>query len=269
LHFFWVRGGFFVGKGIETFELTVDGIRIVGEVRLPDSARELLPVVVICHGIPSGRPAPGDGGYRPLAKRLADLGFLTVLFNFRGCGLSGGSIDLAGWCCDLSAVIDMLLQRKDVDEKRLNLVGFSGGAAVSCVVAARDHRVSAVGLMACPAEFSFLFKREELSLIIRRAREIGAIRDVGFPTDPKAWLEGLYGVKAEATVEQIAPRPLLIVHGTADEVVPVEQGQLLYRLAGEPKELVLLEGVQHRLRQVPQALEAAVEWLCRMNLEEV
>jgi uncharacterized protein len=261
---------FFVGKDVkalivETFTITVEGIPIAGEIHRPRQAVAPLPAVIICHGIPSGRPAPADPGYRPLAVRLSGLGFLAVLFNFRGCGLSGGNIDLAGWCRDLSAILDLLVARDDVDAGSISLLGFSGGAAVSCRVAALDMRVAAVGLMACPAELSFLFKEEELAAIVARAREIGAIRDPDFPPDPRQWLKNLHGVRAEAYIAKISPRPLLLVHGTADEVVPVDHAQRLYALAGEPRELLLLEGVLHRLRQVPEALEAAVQWLCNHN----
>ncbi|MDW7651781.1 MAG: alpha/beta fold hydrolase [Bacillota bacterium] len=250
---------------IRSFSVEVEGNRLAGEINLPTQVAAPYPVVVICHGIPSGRPAENDPGYRPLAKRLAAAGFLSVIFNFRGCGESGGNIDLAGWCRDLRAILDMLYTRHDTDKSRMSLMGFSGGAAVSCVVAANDRRVSAVALMACPAEFSFLFKEEELTEMIARAREIGSIRDPGFPGDPQAWLAGMYAVRAEEAIGLLSPRPVLIVHGTDDEVVPVEHARRLYARAGDPREFVLLDKTHHRLRQVPEALQAAEDWLCRIN----
>jgi fermentation-respiration switch protein FrsA (DUF1100 family) len=39
--------------------------------------------------------------------------------------------------------------------------------------------------------------------------------------------------------------PVLIVHGTADEIVPVAHGRRLFDIAGEPKQLAILEGVGH------------------------
>lgn len=248
-----------------TFSLISDGIRLAGEMVLPEKTPPPYPVAVICHGIPGGRPANGDPGYRPFARQLAASGFLSVLFNFRGCGESGGNIDLAGWGNDLSAVLEMIDQRDDVDKTRVNLVGFSGGAAVSVKVAAADKRVSAVALMAAPAEFSFLFERDVAMELIAKAKQIGSIRDQDFPPDPTAWIDGFYSVTAEDAIGAVAPRPVLIVHGTEDEVVPVEHAHRLFAQAGEPRELVLLDGVLHRLRQEPRALQAAVKWLCRIN----
>lgn len=248
----------------EPFRVEADGIGIVGEIYRPESVPPW-PAVIVCHGIPSGRPAPGDEGYRPLARRLAKEGFLTVIFNFRGCGLSGGNIDLDGWCRDLAAVLEGVFSRPEADRGRIFLFGFSGGAAVSCKVAASDARVGAVALMACPAEFSFLFREENLGEMIARAKAIGSIRDESFPPDPKTWLHGLYGVRAENFIGVISPRPVLILHGTEDDVVPVEHAHRLNGLAGETKTLILVEGAGHRLRQEPQALEAAVAWLVAIS----
>jgi dipeptidyl aminopeptidase/acylaminoacyl peptidase len=245
--------------------LSVDGIRIAVEVYIPETGTAPFPSVIVCHGIPSGRPVQGgDPGYRPLARKFAEAGLLTVLFNFRGCGESGGNIDLGGWPRDLSAVLDLLEGREDVDAKKISLLGFSGGAAVSCITAA-SRRVAAVALAACPAEFTFLFPREGLTEMIARAREIGAIRDREFPEDPWKWLEGFYGIRPEYYIEKINA-PVLIIHGTADDVVPVSHAHLLYSLAAEPKELVLLEGAGHRLRQETAAVEAALNWLLQLNL---
>jgi alpha-beta hydrolase superfamily lysophospholipase len=46
-------------------------------------------------------------------------------------------------------------------------------------------------------------------------------------------------------VGKIAPRPLLLMHGTEDEIIPVSSAHALFASAGEPKELWLLEGLKH------------------------
>jgi fermentation-respiration switch protein FrsA (DUF1100 family) len=46
-------------------------------------------------------------------------------------------------------------------------------------------------------------------------------------------------------VDEIAPRPLLLMHGTADPVIPFEHSERLHAAAGEPSELWILEGARH------------------------
>ncbi len=48
-------------------------------------------------------------------------------------------------------------------------------------------------------------------------------------------------------VGELTPKPLLLIHGTADTVLPDECSRTLYGRAGEPKVLKLLEGADHRL----------------------
>lgn len=50
-------------------------------------------------------------------------------------------------------------------------------------------------------------------------------------------------------VVELAPRPLLLIHGLDDIRLSPDCSRLLYRMAGEPKRLELLEGARHSLRQ--------------------
>lgn len=62
-------------------------------------------------------------------------------------------------------------------------------------------------------------------------------------------------------VAELAPRPLLLVHGLADIRLPPMCSQSLYHFAGEPKRLELLEGATHSLRQRREEVRALVlEW---------
>lgn len=63
-------------------------------------------------------------------------------------------------------------------------------------------------------------------------------------------------------VSQIAPRPLLLVHGTADEILPERCSRDLYARAKEPKRLVLYPDCRHGLDQCREALDAELfGWL--------
>src|SRR4030042_5554926 len=139
------------------FSLTVDGLRLPGEVYLPENAKRPCPALCLCHGIPSGQPSSSDDrGYPGLAERFCAAGFITLIFSFRGAGLAQGNMDMMGWTRDLEAAIDFLASLKEVDKSRLCLLGSRGGAATSVYVAANDPRISALITFACPAEFGFL-----------------------------------------------------------------------------------------------------------------
>ena len=239
--------------------LKVDDINIVGQLYLP-AGDAPYHTVCTCHGIPAGPPDPKDKGYASLAEYLGSEGFAVLFFNFRRTGLSGGHLDMLGWARDLVAMLDYLYALDEVDKSRLSLLGFSGGAAVSVYVAARDKRVTSVASGACPAEFG-LWARGDPQPLIEHFRSVGAIRDNDFPASPEAWLNGFRVIKPIDYIAQISPRPLLLVHGDQDETVILDDAHRLYAQAGEPKKLAIVEGAGHRLRHNERAMAIILDWL--------
>ena len=245
----------------DSIVLSVDGIPVVGQIYLPEKNGPH-PVVCLCHGVPSGNPPdPDDGGYPVLAERICREKYGVFYFNFRGTGDSGGNFDLFGWTRDLQAVVDYLYNLKNIDSSRIFLVGFSGGAATSVYVASKDRRVSGVAACACPAHFNLLMERDTPRATIDRYRSIGIIRDDDFPETIDSWFDNLRKVQPIDHVAGIAPRSLLLVHGNLDETVPISHAHELFAKAGEPKQLVVLEGAGHRLRQEENAVVAILDWL--------
>jgi fermentation-respiration switch protein FrsA (DUF1100 family) len=244
---------------IEPVNLEVDNINIAGQLYLPEGDRPYQ-TVCTCHGIPAGIPDPNDKGYASLAEYLCSNGLAVLIFNFRGTGASGGNLDILGWTRDLEAMIDYLCALDEVDKSRLSLLGFSGGAAVAVYVAANDERVMAVVSGACPAEFG-LWTRSGPNSLIEHFRDIGAIRDNNFPPSPRQWLDGFKIIKPIDYIAQISPHPLLLVHGSGDETVSVDDAYRLYAQAGEPKKLAIVEGAGHRLRHDEGAMAIVLDWL--------
>jgi len=240
--------------------LEVEGITISGQLYLP-AGKTPYPTVCVCHGIPAHIPAPGDSGYPLLAERICREGFAVLIFNFRGTGASGGNLDILGWTRDLKAVIDYLCTLPEVDKSHLSLLGFSGGAAVSVYVASQDSRISCVAACACLAEFTFVTEIDEPRSVVDHFRNIGAIRDDNFPHSIEEWLNGFRLVRPIEYVAGIAPRPLLLVHGSQDETVDVSDAYRLYDRAGEPKQIVIVNGAGHKLRQDDRAMTIVVDWL--------
>jgi dipeptidyl aminopeptidase/acylaminoacyl peptidase len=241
--------------------MQVDGISILGQLFLPDLAIKY-PLVCLCHGVPSGEPAqPGDGGYPALAEKLCQEGLAVYFFNFRGAGESGGNIDFLGWTRDLQAVIEHVYALESIDKDNLSLVGFSAGAAVSIYVAAQDKRVARVAACACPAEMKPFNRGNDWQAVITHYREIGVIRDEGFPPSVDEWIKGTESISPINHVAAIAPRPVLFVHGNRDEMIPPTNAERLYEKAGFPKKLVIIEGAGHRLRRDERVIAAILTWL--------
>jgi dipeptidyl aminopeptidase/acylaminoacyl peptidase len=241
--------------------LQVDGISILGQLYLPDLSRKY-PLVCLCHGAPSGDASPrDDGGYPALAERICREDLAVYFFNFRGTGDSGGNIDFLGWTRDLQAVIDYLYGLDSIDKTQLSLVGFSAGAATSVYTASKDDRVSKVVACACPAEITPYSRGGSWQSLIDNYREIGTIRDEGFPPSLDEWVAGCQRIHPINHVAGIAPRPILFVHGSRDETVSVSNAERLYEKAGFPKKLVIIEGAGHRLRRDDRVIEAILGWL--------
>ena len=246
----------------KTVVLEVESIKIVGQLYLPGKGDQIpYPTICVCHGIPAHIPDPADRGYPLLAERVCGEGFAVFIFNFRGTGASGGNLDILGWTRDLKAAIDYLCALPEVDRSRLSLLGFSGGAAVSVYVASQDKRVSSIVTCACPAEFTSFLNVDEPQSVIDHFRSIGTIRDENFPQSTEEWLSGFRLVSPIRYVAGIAPRPLLLVHGSQDEVVEVSHAYKLYDSAGEPKQIIIVDGAEHRLRQNDRAMAIVIDWL--------
>lgn len=240
--------------------LDVDEVNIAGQLYLPDG-QVPHPAVCICHGIPAGIPDPSSRGYPELAERICREGMAVFIFNFRGTGVSGGNFDIRGWTVDLKAIVDYLWTLAEIDRLHLSLLGFSAGAAVSICVASQDNRVSSVAACACPAQFTLFTKADDTRSLLEHFRRIGLIRDRDFPHSVEEWRDGFGLISPIDYVGGIAPRPLLLVHGSSDEVVDVSHAYRLYDKAGEPKELVIVDGAEHRLRRDESAMATVIGWL--------
>ena len=216
-------------------------------------------VVVFCHGIPGGPRIPGDRGYAELAELFSSRGLSALFFNFRGVGESGGSFSFSGWCQDLEAVIEYAAS--DL-APRVVLVGFSGGAVVSAKVAAVDRlgAIDKVVLAACPAGFSDRKYAKALAEVIKQSHEMGALKAIGYRTEDEM-VEDIELHDPLRWVGRIEGKPVLIIHGACDELVPLECAHALFRAANQPKRLEIVPKAPHKLRLSREAVETIYEWV--------
>jgi uncharacterized protein len=182
-----------------------------------------------------------------------------VIFNFRGCGDSGGNFDMLGWTRDLDAVLARVLNTPYIDPERIILLGFSGGGAAAIYVAADRPSVYALAVVGTPSDFGIFEDKPEK--IVDDFRDRGIIRDANFPPDLERWTDGFKEIEPRHWISYFKGQHLLIVHGDADELIPVEQAQELFAHApAGVARLSIIPGGVHRLRLDPRCLKTLESW---------
>lgn len=231
----------------ERFTLDVGGVPVVGVLHHPAAGADREPCVVACHGLGASKDSDK---YLLLARELTAAGLALARFDFRGSGESGGSYrqaTVATRLADLQAVIEHLLRHPRLSG-HMGLLGSSMGGFVAFTLAATGLPSLPVVAWSAPAH-------------LHELRGAGVSEATGLGPALLAEIEA--GTHAEAPS---GARRALIVHGEADEVVPVEHARRLLDRAGEPKALHLIPGADHRLSDPVhrlRAVEVSRAWLVR------
>jgi alpha-beta hydrolase superfamily lysophospholipase len=128
-----------------------------------------------------------------------------------------------------------------VPEAQIGVIGYSMGASIAILMAARHPEIRAV-----VADSPFTGIAEVVAAGVMRHR-MPARLVTGLTDALTGWRYGyrFRDVRPIDVVAALAPRPLLLIHGEADTVIPVSQAHLLYQAAGEPKQLWLFPGIAH------------------------
>lgn len=252
---------------IHPTEFVSEGETIRGNFVTPDGDGPF-PGICKFHGFPGGPDQVSR-----VATRLAEAGFGVLTFDFRGFRRSDGLFSLAGEIKDAQAAITHLLESDMTVGSWAGVYGASYGGAVATCVVANDRRIKALCLRA-PVYDTLQLAR---SPMIRTEIEYLAATD---PTqirgidDSGVQAEILAGMAEDARVHnpikeisKISPCPLLIIHGSDDASIDLAGVKRLYELAREPKDIVIVEGADHRLSD-PHAYEitvnTVVEWFKKM-----
>lgn len=259
------------------------GFNLAGTVTMPTQAAARLrhPAIIL---VPGSGPVDREENvfgipiFTQLARALAERGFLVVRYDKRGVGQSGGRDEratLQDYADDVLSVAKWLQKRKDVNKRRITIVGHSEGGAVALIAGSRRKEFAALVLMAAPGtrgtELVLEQQTHGLDVLNVSAAERAAKVDMqqriqtavltgvgldGLPEDLRKradtpWFKSLLQFDPAQVMPKVK-QPILIVQGALDTQVPPHHAQRLADLARARKkapavEMVLLPGVNHLL----------------------
>jgi len=276
----------------EQVKIPANGFVLAGTLSKPLNAGTMrLPAVVLVSGsgpadrdeVVSGIPIFGQ-----LADAIADEGFVVLRYDKRGIGQSGGRPEaaaLADYADDARAAVRFLSDRRNVDPKRIALVGYSEGGSVAMFTGAREKRVAALVLIATigvtGAEAVLDQVRHGLDrtsrsdadkqAIIELQRKIQRAVLTGSGWDQLAlyrkqadtpWFQSFLAFDPARIMPDVR-QPLLIVQGKLDTQVAPTNADRLQALAAArkktpPVQVVKVPGINHLL--VPATTGEADEY---------
>ncbi len=149
-----------------------------------------------------------------------ELGYDVFIFDYRGYGLSDGKPSEQGTYLDGQAAWDLLVQERGIDPRAIVVFGRSLGAAIATHTAAANR----------PAV-----------LVLESA--FSSVKDMAghyYPWLPVRWIARLHydtGKKISAV-----EAPVLVIHSSDDEIIPVRFGQKVFESAAQPKEFLEIFG---------------------------
>lgn len=210
-------------------------------------------VVVLGHGVTGNKDRPFIVA---LANGLAAAGLPTLRVSWSGNGASGGRFvdsNITKEVADLGAVLDALAGRT------VCYVGHSMGGAVGVLRASQDPRirllVSLAGMVHTRA-----FAQREFGMVTPGA---GSMWDEPSCPLSQAFMDDLTRLDSVADRAPFIKVPWLLVHGTEDDVVPIQDTRDILKLANEPKEFIELAGCGHVFSGnfTPVMVEKATGWI--------
>jgi pimeloyl-ACP methyl ester carboxylesterase len=211
-------------------------------------------LVILGHGLTGNKDRPL---LVALAEGLAGRGWPCLRISYTGNGESEGNFTdscITKQVGDLQALLDLVPNTASVA-----YIGHSMGAAVGVLTAARDLRIRVLVSLAGMTHTRAFVEREFSSIIPGQGNmwdEEACPLSQGFVTD-------LTEIESTLSAAESLTQPWLLIHGDADDVVPVQDGRDACDAAICEKKLVDLVGAGHSFDEAlyPQLVEEIDLWL--------
>ena len=223
-----------------------------------DSESEM--VVIIGHGVTGNKDRPLVVA---LGEGLATSGISVLRFSFSGNGDSEGRFvdsTITKELSDLNAVIDAV----EAEGKKVIYAGHSMGGAVGVSVAAVDKRIQALISLAGMVNTK-KFAETEFGEVIPDEGNMWDDEDCPLS---QVFMDDLRGIDTLVEKGSQIDVPWLLVHGTADDVVLIDDTYDIFERAGHGKEKLIIEGSDHVFsdsKHMKAMVDGVLDWIKEMN----
>lgn len=261
---------------VEKVDFDSNNVRIQGELYISDI--KPAPALVICHGF-DGRGSRGHEIFRWLATRACDNGFVSLVFDFRGCGESAGQFDY-GWDeqQDLKTAIDYLASRPEVIADSIFVLGHSFGGTIVLYACQGDKRVKGIVLWATARSQAYNVKKfssmergragyysfiilSHIDSVVNISRLL-RFQAFGISLRLRDVRRKLMKLNESEAVTKFDNTPKLMLVGSRDRAVTVEETKIIYSAAKEPKELAIIDSANHVFQgKEDETIDKTIAWL--------
>ncbi len=230
---------------IEFIRAISEGKKLYGILHLPRIPSP--PCVIASHGLFSSKESEK---LVEIGEFFSAHGIAVIRYDHQGCGESEGDISettTSSRIKDLEAMLALATNHPLLGES-LGLLGSSMGGFISIFTGAADFRIKALALWATPSRIGD--KRE--------------VEDSENPSLREGFYRDLERYDARQAIKTV--KNCLILHGGADELVPLAQAEELYASAPPPKHLEVFPGGDHRFTDPHhrrRAVRMSLEWFQR------
>jgi dienelactone hydrolase len=220
---------------------SVNSQKVPALLSIPKKEGGPFPVVILLHGYGGDKDDLMEA-----AEPLAQRGYAAVAIDAQyhgerkveGKNMYSSDTEMtiqafAQTIIDVRRLIDHLETRDDVDASRIGLVGGSMGALLGTIASGVDSRIDVAVLIVGGGNMSLMISESQLSRVIEIRSELA---HAGRSIEDEA--RDLECIDPINYIDLISPRPVLMINGRNDDIVPVSSNRALHSRAREPKKII-------------------------------